>query len=365
MYFSPKTLLLSAFTALLAAPATARYCGDGPWSNSGAIGGEGGEEFCETRFIKDGLVMKGFQVWDHRKKGIIAIQFHYSDGSTSKTYGRQTEGDVQPPFTWDPATVKVSQLKLWGNGRGTRSGAVYVRLSDGREAQFGKSVDGQDTYEWDVASGIMLNAYGAHGDMIDRLGFNFLKSKVEKVTIDNVAFKETPEELNKRQKGIESKTIRQQSLINDSGTAIAEKFGETVEEENTRSFSETLQHNFGFSVTAEVSGKILDLGASASTTLSYGYTNTQESSETTRENVVILRERSYTVEPRSSLYCRATAYKGTYEAEYTSTVTVHLADGDKIEFEREGVMEQLTWSEAETHCSDKPLNGTRAVAFRA
>jgi hypothetical protein len=201
MYFSPRKLLLGATLLLSPFFAAADDCSEGPWTDVSSTGGGGGGGFCATKW-KAGVVITGVEVWAN-SKDVRAIQFYYSDGTNSELFGK-IDGDKHARMDWDPATDGIEQLRTWGNGRGQYLGRVFIRTKTGKELDVGKDTSGQDTFESKVASGIMLGAFGAHGDVIDSLGFIFLKSKIERITIDDVVFKETPEELNKRMEGLQT-----------------------------------------------------------------------------------------------------------------------------------------------------------------
>lgn len=199
MFFSPKKLLLGATLLLSPFLAAADDCSEGPWTDVSSTGGGGGGGFCATKW-KSGVVITGVEAWAN-DKGVRAIQFYYSDGSNSNLYGK-IDGDRHAKMEWDPAVDTIDQVRTWGNGRGENLGRVQIRTTQGKELDVGKDTNGQDTFESKVASGILLGAFGASGDLIDSLGFIFLKSKIERISIDDVVFKETPEELNKRMEGL-------------------------------------------------------------------------------------------------------------------------------------------------------------------
>lgn len=183
MYFSPRKLLIAAACLLTAVRAS--DCSDGPWQDVQWVGGQGGGDFCATKY-KQGVVITGVEVWAN-KGGVRAIQFYYSDGTNSGQFGK-IDGDRHGRLDWDPAVDGISQVKSWGNGRGQHLGRVQIRTKKGAELDVGKDTSGQDTFESKTASGIMLGAFGRSGDLVDSLGFLFLKSKIERITIDDVVF---------------------------------------------------------------------------------------------------------------------------------------------------------------------------------
>lgn len=186
MFFNPRSLLLGASALLFSGLATAADCANGPWTNVWFIGGNGGGDWCHTKWDA-GIVVTGMEVWAS-SKAVRAIQFYYSDGTNSGMVGKLDDVKEHQRIDWDPSKDSIGQFKSWGNGNGKYLGRVYLRLKSGGELNVGKNTDGQEVYEQDIQSGILLGAYGKAGDSIDGMGTLFLKSKITKMTIEDVAF---------------------------------------------------------------------------------------------------------------------------------------------------------------------------------
>lgn len=214
MYFHPKQLLLGAF-CLFAGVARASDCDEGPWEGVYLIGsGNTGGPFCHTKY-KEGIVMTGVEVWADDNR-VQAIQFYYSDGTNSGQMGK-IKGDKHDRMDWDPSTDGISQAKSWGNGRAQALGRVYLRLKSGKELDVGRDTSGQDSFEHNVFSGIMLGAVGRSGDNIDQLGWLFLKSKIDAITVSDVEFKDTVEALNSKKEYASSISSEVSLLIVSQG----------------------------------------------------------------------------------------------------------------------------------------------------
>lgn len=200
MVFSPRKLLAGAACFFLAARSVLAatndaWCTGGPWEDLLVIGDTNdGDGFCETRW-QDGIVVTGIEAWAS-KKGVEGIQFYYSDGKSSKLYG--TIVGQGKRVDWDPSVDKITQFRSWGNGRGQHLGRIEVKLSKGGHLDQGKDTSGQDTFEYNVGSGIMLGAFGTSSSLIESLGIYFLRSKIDKISMDDVVFDETPEALNSK-----------------------------------------------------------------------------------------------------------------------------------------------------------------------
>ncbi|KAF2819401.1 hypothetical protein CC86DRAFT_413095 [Ophiobolus disseminans] len=330
----------------------------GPWNNTNVqwTGGPGGVNFCATKWIQ-GVVITGVEVYAS-DKAVEAIQFFYSDGTNSPQFGQPDEERKQR-IDWDPSTDSLSLVKTWGNGRGKYLGRLYIRTKAGKELDIGKDTSGQTTYEHKVESGILLGAFGLSADSIVNLGLYFLKSKVDKMAVSNVVFKETPEELNKRRQGLETKVVDYADHTNKLANATEEfTFGKTLTRTTSKKWSSAATHTFGLSQAFNVEGKVFGIGFESTTTLQYQYANTQTEESVVEDSVSLTYSASTTLMPGTSVYCQATAMRGVYDGEYTSNVNIWLEDGSTYTFAQEGSMEQVQWSQASSVCQDKPFAPT-------
>lgn len=362
MLFSASKLLLGA-ACLVGLSLAQDDCSSGPWTDVLAIGGGGGGLFCATKW-KEGTVITGIEVWAN-KHLVRGLQFYYSDGSNSDLIGNGDGGKTQR-MDWDPSVDGIAQLKMWGNGKGEALGRVFIRTKAGDELDVGKDdTEGQDTFEPKVASGILLGAYGGHGDHIDTLGLLFLKSKIDKISVDDVVFDQDPEALNAQQEGLETVILEYADHTN-SNTASSEifTFGKLDTRTTTKTFTNKATHSFGWSNAIELSGKILDLGASSTTTLKYDYSKESSEESSTTETVTLTYTVATTLAPGQRTFCRATAMSGVYKGDYTSTVNIWLEDGSTFGFGQTGTMEQVNWSKASSECRDTDFPPEkRAVKF--
>ncbi|KAF2111880.1 hypothetical protein BDV96DRAFT_179717 [Lophiotrema nucula] len=352
MVFSPKKLLIGAATLLasLSGFAHADDCESGPWQDVSYTGGNGGGRFCATKYLS-GIVITGVEVWGDGK-GVRALQFYYSDGTQSDLIGK-IDGDKHGRMDWDPSVAQISQIKTWGNGKGQNLGRVYIRTTAGNELDVGKDTSGQDTFDTKVASGIMLGAFGASGDRIDNLGFLFLKSKISKIDVGSIVFDETPEALNAQQEGLETVVLDYADHTNNlSSSNETFTFSKEISETNTKKYTQTAQHTFGWSNAIELSGEILDLGAKSTTTISYQYQNTHSEENSDEHKISLTYSTSTLLKPGQKVFCRATAMSGKYSGKYGGSVNIWLEDGTTYSFSERGTMDQVAWSKASSECQD-------------
>lgn len=174
-------------------------CSSGPFHTgiSWVGGSDGGDPFCATRW-KQGVVMTGIEAWANHET-LRAVQFKFSDGSLSEVFGK-ADGDKHDRIEWKSTEAHVEKITLWGNGRGTRTGRIFVRLSDGKELDVGKDTSGQTSFDQvidpDKTGGILLGAFGKRGEDINHLGFLFLGSKIKKIRVEDITLDDSLENLN-------------------------------------------------------------------------------------------------------------------------------------------------------------------------
>ncbi|KAL5413674.1 hypothetical protein PMIN03_003563 [Paraphaeosphaeria minitans] len=350
MFFNPRSLLLGA-AALFMSGLAAADCSNGPWINVLYVGGQGGGEWCNTKY-GSGVVVTGMEVWAS-SKAVRAVQFYYSDGSNSDMVGKLDDVAEHQRIDWDPSNDGISQLKTWGNGNGKYLGSVYLRLKSGGELSVGKKTDGQKVYEPDVQSGIMLGAYGRSGDSIDGMGVLFLKSKVSKVTIEDVQFADNVDSLNERMQGLSTMMIDYADHTNNQVNAtdsftFSKKQSRTV----TKTYTTTAAKTYGITEAVEVSGELLGIGAKSTTTLKFETTLTDMSSDATADTTELTYQTSTTVPPGGKVYCRATAMSGVYNGSYSANVKIWLEDGSDFTFSQGGKLNQVSWSQASSECQN-------------
>ena len=193
MLFSVTKIAIGAAALFGLVQAQDDNCGNGPW-NPGNInvvgGGSRGTRFCASKH-PDGIIVTGVEVWSSSSY-VERVQFTYSDKSVSPWFGKELGGDRHQKIDWDPATVTVNQLNLWGNGNARWLGRVQLGLSDGRMLDVGKDTSGQNMYSSNVESGIISGVYGGQEEGITYIGFLFLKSKIRRIEMTDLMFVSRP-----------------------------------------------------------------------------------------------------------------------------------------------------------------------------
>ncbi len=146
------------------------------------IGGRGGSSFSLTG-VNNGASLEKIGVWVGEWQ-VKAVKVWLSDGR-SETFGNP-DGPYQE-YTFKPGECFTS-LSLWGNGAGTRLGAIKFKTNQGGEF-FAKMTSWglQKEYPIDVGCGFCLGVEGGTGSDIDCMGFMFLNA-VQSTVLTNVNY---------------------------------------------------------------------------------------------------------------------------------------------------------------------------------
>ncbi|CAN0125247.1 unnamed protein product [Lampetra fluviatilis] len=139
----------------------------------------------------------------------------------------------------------MSQLSLWGNGAGTRLGAIKFRTSRNREF-FAKMTDwGLKTeYKIDVGSGVCLGVQGRAGADIDSMGFLFIND-IKSSVIQNMNYPTMHQVL----PNVQMEEIKEMEYINDTSIVQSHTFQSSKKITKMSSWSTTNSIEFTFSLT--------------------------------------------------------------------------------------------------------------------
>ncbi|CAN0210399.1 unnamed protein product [Lampetra planeri] len=139
----------------------------------------------------------------------------------------------------------MSQLSLWGNGAGTRLGAIKFRTSRNREF-FAKMTDwGLKTeYKIDVGSGVCLGVGGRAGADIDSMGFLFIND-IKSSVIQNMNYPTMHQVL----PNVQMEEIKEMEYINATSIVQSHTFQSSKKITKTSSWSTTNSIEFTFSLT--------------------------------------------------------------------------------------------------------------------
>ncbi|KAK2821549.1 hypothetical protein Q7C36_020892 [Tachysurus vachellii] len=275
------------------------------------IGGQGGSEF-DFDGIANGATLKQIWVWltDGRsmqfgEPGGRLSQFEFEDGE------------------------HFSSLSLWGNGAGTRLGAIKIKTNKSREF-FPKMSDwGLKTeYPIDVGSGICMGIGGRAGADIDCLCFKFINT-IKSTKLTNVHYPT----LHSLLPNVAVEEIKSMTISIETSKKITK----------TSSWSVTnkLEASFHLEVQAGVPG-LVEISSGFSLTVgtesSYGLENTVEKTE--------LFSFPVKVPPGKTIDVDITIGRAAFDLPYTGTVQVTCYNGSVLEFKTSGTYKGVTYTDA-------------------
>lgn len=118
----------------------------------------------------------------------------------------------------------------------------------------------------------------------------------------------------------------------------------------TQEHDHTLGFKVGYSVEFEGGIPIAKAKTSVSTELSYQYTNRQSTQKSDREDFILKWNEGGVLPPQHAAHCTAFAMTGKFDDDYTATMRLELASGQKFDIKQTGRFESIGWTEAQSDC---------------
>ncbi|RVE75191.1 hypothetical protein OJAV_G00014570 [Oryzias javanicus] len=299
------------------------------------IGGQGGSPFDFTG-EDNGAVLRKIWVWTGEWQ-VKAVKVWLTDGRVQQ-FGN--EAGQFSEFEFQDGE-QISSLTLWGNGAGTRLGAIKFITTLSREF-FAKMTDWElkTPYHIDVGSGICLGVFGRAGSDIDSMGFKFINT-IKSTVLTDVYYptlhQVIPQIATEEIKSVtyENDTNVTQSYTVETTKTITEKSSWSVKNKMETTFSMSVQA--GIPMVAEVStGFSFTMGAESS----YALENTVERSETLSFPVQ--------VPPNKSVKVDITIGRATVDLPYTGTVEITCYNDSVLKFNTSGEYKGVTYTDAKT-----------------
>lgn len=286
------------------------------------IGGQGGGWF--ANYGANGKVLERITVWVGEWQ-IKAIRV-WMTGEAPKTYG--DPAGPQSDFAFEPGE-RMTKLSLWGDGAGTRTGAIRFETSKGRTFDFGMTKWGRKTeYPVDVGSGICVGVQGRSGADIDALGFVFL-NPVAYATLTDVRYPtltaDTP--------SIVPESLATFSDTNTSNLPRAYRFSGTRVEEVSETWATTLGLEVYMEVTVTAG---VPQVASVGTTFGWKLSASSTYSLTHKTTRSLAWENSGTLQPQQRVSLVAVTRRGNIFIPYTGRMVVTLKSGQTFSYDVSG-----------------------------
>ncbi|KAK7177176.1 hypothetical protein R3I93_001224 [Phoxinus phoxinus] len=306
------------------------------------IGGGGGAPFSLTG-ESNGASLEKIWVWveDWQVRG---VRVWLTDGR-NETFGKPSGQYQEYIFK---AGECFTSLSLWGNGEGTRLGAIKFKTSTGGEF-FAKMTkwDLKKEYPMDVGSGYCLGVAGRGGSDIDCMGFMFINT-VESTVLTNVHYptlhqlipQVAVEELKSIDFRNDSSAVQHQKI--ESSKKVTKTSTWTTSKSFTATFS--MEVKAGIPAVAEVT---TGFSVSVGTERTYSQENTEERTETLTNDVE--------VPPGKKLHVDVTIGRATFDMPYTGTVVMTCRNGSVLQYETKGTYKGVTYTDIKVKTKEFPL----------
>ncbi|XP_046731347.1 aerolysin-like protein [Silurus meridionalis] len=297
------------------------------------IGGQGGDPF-DFNGIGNGATITKIWVWAGGWQ-IKAIKVWLNDGQ-SKQFGR--ENGKFSEFIFEDGEHFTS-LSLWGNGAGTRLGAI--RFTTNRSRVFFPKMTSWELkteYPVDVGSGICLGIMGRSGSDVDSLGFIFINT-IRYTELTGVTYPtlhdETPivavDEI--KSMTYQNNTTEVLKYTFDTATKITKKSSWSVTNKTESSFC--IEVKAGIPNILEISGGFsYTMGTERSYTLEF----TEEKTESFSFTI--------TVPPGKTVDAIVTIGWANIDLPYTGTVKITCVNGSVLQFPTSGTYKGINYTKA-------------------
>nr|XP_006630213.1 PREDICTED: natterin-like protein [Lepisosteus oculatus] len=304
------------------------------------IGGHGGDAFSFDG-QNDGATLEKIGVWVGGSQ-VKAVKIWLTNGEV-REFGRPGTGYQE--FKFEPGEFFTS-LSLWGNGAGTRLGAIKFKTSRGREFFAKMTSWGLKTeYPIDVGSGICLGVRGRSGYDIDCMGFIFINA-IESTVITNMEYptlKQVIPQVNMEE--IKSMTYTNSSSVAQEYTL---KTSKTITKTSSWSVTNNMQFTFNMQVTAGIPG-LVEASTGFSWTVGNEDTYKLENKTETKEELSFKIQ----VPAKKTMEVAITLGHANVDLPYKGTVKVTCRNGSVLWFNTRGVYKGLTYTEGNIDVKEK------------
>nr|XP_023671347.1 aerolysin-like protein [Paramormyrops kingsleyae] len=295
------------------------------------IGGQGGSAF-EFTGTSNGAMLKKIWVWVCGWQ-VKALKVWLTDGQSNQ-FGNPA-GDYSE-FTFEDGE-QFTSLSLWGNGAGTRLGAIKFRTNRSREFFAHMTEWGlKKEYPVDTGSGICMGILGRAGSDIDGLGFVFINT-IKSTVLTNVNYPT----LHRVVPSVAVEEIKSMTYQNTSTVSQEYKIetSKKITKKSSWSVSNNMSLTFKFEVQAGIP-EVAEINTGFSFTLgsesTYNLENTEERTETVSHDV--------TVPPGKTVKASITIGRATVNLPYTGTVQITCLNDSVLEYQTSGTYKGLTYT---------------------
>ncbi|XP_055788583.1 aerolysin-like protein isoform X2 [Salvelinus fontinalis] len=303
------------------------------------IGGQGGSEF-EFHGMNNGATLKkiGVAVGGSQVK---AVRAELTDGRVA-TFG---DANTFNEFEFKLGE-RITKLSLWGNGAGTRLGAIKFTTSENREFFEKMNSWGLKTeYTINVGSGICLGLDGRSGSDIDCMGFLFINNIKSSVMTD---MRYPTLSLFKPQ--VSPEYVKSLSHHNDTSLVQEESisYSKTLTKTSSWSVSNKIESTLSVSVKAGIPD-LVEVASGFSLTVGVEHSTSLEKTETITESDTI----NLKIPPGKTMDVEITVGRANIDLDYEANVKVTCMNGSQLVFPSKGVYTGVTYTSARVSTKER------------
>uniref|UniRef100_S4RCQ2 Jacalin-type lectin domain-containing protein n=1 Tax=Petromyzon marinus TaxID=7757 RepID=S4RCQ2_PETMA len=296
------------------------------------IGGQGGGAFSfDGRENAATLQKLSVSVWSSQVTG---IEVWLTDGR------RQTFGTVNSSaqeFEFELGEF-IKSLSLWGNGAGTRLGAIKFKTSHSREffakmTKWGLEIE----YKIDMGSGVCLGVHGRAGADIDCMGFLFINA-IKSSVIQDMKYPTMHQVL----PNVQMEKIKEMEYKND--TSYTFESSKKITKTSLWSTTNKIESTFSLSVKASIP-EAMEVETGFSFTVGVESTHAVEESEEKTDTLTF----PVNVPSNKTITVVANIGRANVDLPYTAVLRITCVNGASLDAPLSGVYKGLTYTKMNTN----------------
>ena len=296
------------------------------------IGGQGGGSFSFLGGSNGGMMNK-IGVWVGGWQ-IKSVKIWLTNG-LSRQFGNPS--GPYKEFSFQPGEL-IQSMSLWGNGAGTRLGAIKFKTNKGNEF-FAKMTDWglKQEYPIDVGSGACVGVMGRSGSDIDSMGFQFVKPLKDSRMIDVHYPTIGSEQANVNMNNL--KSVNYNNPLDVEQTFSLE-VTDTITKKQYWSVTAGLEFAYNVSVTAgipEVASTTTGWGFKVSVSGTYGMENTETKEEKWTFPIK--------VPAKSKVHVTISMGKADIDLPYTGKIVMTTTDDSQLTFDVNGAYTGVSYTD--------------------
>ncbi|KAK4663875.1 uncharacterized protein QC763_502020 [Podospora pseudopauciseta] len=245
------------------------------WAPTFRVGGKGGSEF--ELLAETGQTVQKIRVFrvatTKNKRTLRGIQVTFSDGATRSAGALEGESK---DYHFQPGEA-ITEMTLWGNGDGKRTGRILFKTTIGGEFDHGQETTGQGNFVMEVGSGMLIGFVGRAGKEMDQLSPVFIRKLAKDPVLEDVRIDSYNPFANLELETLSTKKVKW------DGVAHNWSFGDTIMRSTSTTWttSSSTSLTFGMSIKAGIPDVVsVETSVSWSTSSSSSQSTTQSKDKT-------------------------------------------------------------------------------------